>query len=88
MAFRTEENVLFREVSLIQRCPYREVPLYTNADIPCKCIAISCIMILFFVIQRQGSGPYHSDEVHSGHGIIGQPESATFPRSDKSEVHV
>ena len=28
MAFGTDESVLFIEVSLIQRCPYREVPLY------------------------------------------------------------
>ena len=28
MAFGTDESVLFMEVSLIQRCPYREVPLY------------------------------------------------------------
>ena len=29
MAFGTGESVLFMEVSLIQRCPGREVPLYT-----------------------------------------------------------
>ena len=28
MAFGTDENVLFMEMALIQRCPYREVTLY------------------------------------------------------------
>ena len=28
MAFETDEGVLFIEVSFIQRCPHREVPLY------------------------------------------------------------
>ena len=28
VTFGTDESVLFREVSLIQECPYREVPLY------------------------------------------------------------
>ena len=28
MAFVTDESVLFIEVSSIQRCPYREIPLY------------------------------------------------------------
>ena len=27
MVFRTDESVMFMEVSLIQRCPDREVPL-------------------------------------------------------------
>ena len=33
MAFGTDESVLFREVSLIQGCPYREVPYNSCAII-------------------------------------------------------
>ena len=34
MAFGTDESVLFIEVSLIQRCPYREVEGHLNRKCP------------------------------------------------------
>ena len=33
VVFETDESVLFIEVFLIQRCPYREVPLYIHVNI-------------------------------------------------------
>ena len=46
MAFGTDKSVLFREVSLIQGCPYREVP-YNNCAI---------IDILYYLSSYQYCG--------------------------------
>ena len=37
------KGVLFREVSSVQRCPYREVPLYVAVDSTATCIGIRVV---------------------------------------------
>ena len=49
MAFGTDESVLFVEVSLIQRCPDREIPLYIYVCIYVYTSVIGGIVVLCFM---------------------------------------
>ena len=46
MILGEEESVLFREVSLFQGCPYREVPLYMYVRIYMTMYMYICILNL------------------------------------------
>ena len=45
MAFGSDESVLFIELSLIQGCPYREVPLCTHTHIHMY-VHVLCVVLL------------------------------------------